>query len=470
MTWIGEPIPGGWRYRHDEIDAQILIDYIIPKGDGLSAWVELRVGDSDVPVATGNRNLMAPKAPQPFVEWADGKSKVPTDEWSGGLDKAFYEVVEAWREGAATIDLATIDPADLVFYVDPLVEQGGNTRLIAPGGSGKSLFAMAVALTVATGSNRFLGLEAQRTGPVLYLDWETSQETHARRIKALCDAAGVAMPGRDLILYRNEALPLYRTMQAVHRAADRAEAVMLVVDSRQAAAGPSGQSSGEEAASNLHMALREIGRPALVIDHKTKEAVAKGQKGGFGSVFNTNWARMEWEFTKYQKVGENDHVFVLSLEKENNVGKLPALAYRLQTEGGKRGVTSARFTRVRPETVADPTPRDSLADSILELFVVSSEAMPVSRIAELTRAPESTVRSTLNRNKAMFENVAAKGKTGQWRPTEEYLGRAGDEGRQETLSQLEEVRVEDQPPVSSNGVDEPDGEPRREVEDEVEVW
>lgn len=451
MTWVGSPTPGGWVYTHDSHDARIILDHILPRGNGLEAWVELRAGEVEVPIVAGTQNLMLPKAAQPFADSAQQRRSDLEVDWTGGLVEAFHNTIRTWRAGSDIVDLTDVEATDIRFLVDPLLEEG-NTRIIAPGGSGKSLLGLAIALTIATGSRKFLGLTAQEAGPVLYLDWEANKDTHSRRMKALCKGAGVDRPHPGLLYYQSEALPLYRTMQAVRTASEKLGAVALVVDSRQAAAGPSGQTSGEEAASNLHLALREIGRPAVILDHKTKESVAKGRKGGFGSVFNTNWVRMEWEFTRYTRLAANDHLFVLSLEKENNVGDLEPLGFRLQTEGDKRGITSATFHRVKPSSIVDPAADGGLSERILTLFESQTEPMTITRIAEMTGEAPTSIRSALNRD-PRFVNVAeGKGKIGYWRPDDEWLDSPRDDGTQHQIEYEPELG-------NGNGWTPPDDEP-----------
>ena len=154
----------------DPDDAEILVEFIHPTARGLDAWVELRLPGDPVPIVEGTRDLMRPDAIDPFLKGA--RTLKAPGQWLDGLRVAFHTVIEQHRDGADTIDLAAVDPAPLQFLVDPLLENGGSTRLIAAGGSGKSLFAMAVCLTIATG-RRFLGLDTTVTGPTLFLDWET---------------------------------------------------------------------------------------------------------------------------------------------------------------------------------------------------------------------------------------------------------------------------------------------------------
>lgn len=415
--------------RDESVGASIILDGVYPIGRGLEAWVELRIDGQDLPLAAGRQDLTVPAATSPFLrQLGDAPTKIT---WADGLRTVFYEAVQADKQSATTTDLADVEPRGLQFVVDPIIEAGGHTRLIAPGGSGKSLFALAVALTVVTGSHKFLGLRPGVVGPVLYLDWETDEWTHAQRISALCAPHGLELE-RGQIWYRNQRAPLARSIQADARAARTAGAVMLVVDSAKMAAGPSGQSSGEEATLGLYTALRELALPALIIDHKAKEDIAKGRRGGYGSVYMENLARMQWEFMHHNPTTRR---FVLELTKENNVGARPAIGFQLNTTRDDSGTLSAAsFTQVNPDVIRTQDD-EGVGDRIDSLFITSTEPMPVSRIAELTGIPESGVRAYLNRSKGRYFNVneGRKGITGLWRPKEEYLSGPTDDGIQDSL-------------------------------------
>jgi hypothetical protein len=426
MTWEAVPIPGGWEYRHSDSTARIILDYVFPTQRGLEAWVELRMDDG-IPVAQGQQNLMAVRSTQPFLADVDDADTVP---WRAGLRQAFYETINAWREGAPTVDLATIESSGLEWILDPLVEAGGNTRIIAPGGSGKSLFAMALALAVSTGSSEFLGLKPRVTGPVLYLDWETNAATHAQRIKALCAPAGVPF-SRDLVYYRFEDAPLARSVQAVSRAVRETGAIMLVVDSAMMAAGTSGQSSGEDTTGNLFTALRQIAKPAAVVDHKSSEAIRTQRLGGYGSVYKENLARLQYEFTSYSRTPDRRR-FILTLTKENNVGDVAPIGFELVTKGGKdTGITSAVFNQVDAESVRAVSEDADLANRIFTLLSSSDTPMPVRKMSEMLGVKDATVRARLTRDQR-FVNVAIAG-AGRWRLADGLLSEPRDDGFQGEL-------------------------------------
>jgi RecA-family ATPase len=67
------------------------------------------------------------------------------------------------------------------------------------GGTGKSFFGLALGVTQATGWPVLGELDGE-PGPVLYLDWEADEGTHAERLAAI--TLGADVPEAPAIYYR----------------------------------------------------------------------------------------------------------------------------------------------------------------------------------------------------------------------------------------------------------------------------
>lgn len=439
MTWRGSPIAHGWEYEHDS-GARIVLDHLHRTSNGFYAWVELRIGEGR-PIVFGRKDIMAPRAAGTFAK--DAAEKDDTVPWSDGISQAFYEVIQADREGATTIDLARWEPGPTQWILKPLIEQGGHTRLIAPGDSGKSFFALACGLAVATGDARAIGAKPAVTGPVLYLDWETDVNTHARRLRALARGLDSPMPDKDLLIYQEHTAPLYRVAHQIHRTIDTYGVVLAIVDSVMLARGAGGDKA-EDSAIRLFEALREFTVPAMLIDHKSKEAMAKGRRGGYGSVVNENTVRLQWEMTKILPIGSDRKAFVLASEKHNNTGRLPPLGYQFQARTNSELV--ARFTRVEADEITGAVESSDLASRIAYLLSGSNEPLSVKQVAADLGDKEPSVRATLNAREDMFENRGTKAK-GLWMVKDEFR----DEGEQVELAAYE-------PPVEPPPAEGWDGE------------
>lgn len=416
MTWQGQPIANGWEYTDSESGAKIILDHLHPTSRGLEAWVELRVNGAPNPVSFGRKDLMAPTSAAVFEKEASKKAgKV---NWAEGLDVAFYSAISADREGGETVDLAEIEPGPIEWLLYPFVEKGGHTRIIAPGGSGKSYFALACGLAVATGHPGYVGVKpTAEPGPILYLDWETEETTHARRLRALCAGASQPLPSKGLIIYQNHSRPLHRSADQVHRIVDKFGVVMVVVDSVMLARGAGGQERAEDSTLRMFEALRAFTVPALLIDHKSKEDMAKKRRGGYGSIVNENAVRSQWEMTRLTPLTKQKRAFVLTHEKHNNTSKHTPMGYQFTVvEESTRDGTWAKlavFERVSSSELTDTM--TDVADRIVSLMLGGSEPMPVRKITEmLGNVSEGTVRARLNQD-ARFVNVSPNmSKKGLW--------------------------------------------------------
>lgn len=86
--------------------------------------------------------------------------------------------------------------ADLAGLVDPnrpervwawedVIPEGEHVSIVAPAGIGKSLLALALAVSVARNDDAFIGRELNVPGRVLYIDMENSEDDHSERLRDL---------------------------------------------------------------------------------------------------------------------------------------------------------------------------------------------------------------------------------------------------------------------------------------------
>lgn len=94
------------------------------------------------------------------------------------------------RKQFPTLDLARItDPnrPPRRWLLEDVVPEGDHVSIVAPGGTGKSLFALALAVEAVRGSASFVGrrLNLPRDRRVLYVDMENSEDDLAERLRDL---------------------------------------------------------------------------------------------------------------------------------------------------------------------------------------------------------------------------------------------------------------------------------------------
>lgn len=416
---------------------RLIVDWINPDHNGIKAWCEARWKKTNEVLGFAKLDLMGPNTYDKLSKLTH--QSLPVDgielatvreEWKW----AIYDVIRITRLGEETVDLTTVKATSKRWLLPPLMEAGAHTRLIAKGGEFKSLFALAVAVTVATGSNKLLGIKPTATGPVLYLDWEADPQTHAERLHALCKGAGITVaPG--LINYEHHRQSLYRGAHAIAGKVAELHPLMVVVDSNAMARGISGEGAQEDSTLRMFSALRSFGAPALIVDHKSSEAITRKKEGGYGSIFNRNLARLEWEVVRSQNGGDSTMV-AMRLLKANNTRHGQELGFRYTISTDEKGLwDEATVEKIEPEEVQQPggsaTPN---ALRIAHWLAQQSEAKSVAQIAVATRLSSNQVRAAISAARGgTFENVGSAtgggGRGGLWR----LVDVATDDGEQDAL-------------------------------------
>jgi hypothetical protein len=156
------------------------------------------------------------------------------------------------------------------------------------GGSVKSYFALAVSRAVATGTD-LPGLHVAGAMPVLYLDFETSQERQERRLAALC--RGLDLTSSPGIVYRRMVRPLIDDIAAVRVLVRQRQIGLVVVDSvGYAMAGAAARGDPSSETIRFYQVLRSLETTALTISHVTKISLLDDKDLGtpYGSIFNLN--------------------------------------------------------------------------------------------------------------------------------------------------------------------------------------
>lgn len=312
------PAKAGGQYTYLHRNGRIVIDDALTRQTRADLARFVEVWYDDRRVHYGTYDMAGATTVSRLVKAAKETAGAPSMPWQEWITWIVYDVIERWREGEPAIRLHAVKPGKHGWLLDRLIGDVGATSIIAAGGSLKSMLAMAAALTVASGNPGILGLKPHVTGPVLYLDWEADADTHADRLHALTRPIGnIDSTG---IVYRQEHRPLRSATASLARLVDTLEVAMIVVDSVMLARG--GDAFGPEDTVAMFAALREINRPALLVDHKSKATKATKGAGAYGSVVNENSVRLAWE-AELLDLGERDtYGLNLSMYKSNNVGRI----------------------------------------------------------------------------------------------------------------------------------------------------
>lgn len=371
--------------------------------------------------AEPNPRLLVPSTRVSFEKgtWQGGMLRALNDaedsvDWSQQLTNAFNFIVAQMRTGPQLNGVDRLADPSPKFLIRPILSSSGATVIAAMGGTGKGWYAIAAALTVATGRTAFLGLPPLETLPVIYLDWEDDRDYFAERVHAMCRPHGIKPPGPDQLAHAECRAPL-RAMtdglirdlrqRGVHRA-------LFVIDSRGAAAG----SDVNEAAgtNDLYDHIRRLPGPALVVDHQSWEASRKQRDGAIGSVYGWNRPRMIWNA---DSATTTEGINLLIRNPKFNRGRKQdphAWAITLET-GEHEELHTATLRPIPPSTVTTigGTTEAPLADRITAILTGSEVAWTVDEIAAAVDKAAHTVRSILSRHSDRFVNVSDDRK-GRW--------------------------------------------------------
>ena len=275
-------------------------------------------------------------------------------DWVALIEGMCFVVRERYRSGEPAIDLREdlARPAQR-WVVEPFIEYEGATVLFADGGTGKSMLALAIAVT-ASSEGSVIGRRHRDPQPTLYLDWETNGWVTQERLDAIVAGAGIRE--RPPIFYRRMSAGLVESAGNLRKEIVRLGVGLVIVDALGAAR--IGEPESADVTIRLFNAARALGVPWLGVDHVTK-AQGNDSSRPFGSTYTHNLARLTWSADKAQEEGENSFVVSLTNRKRNNGRLLPRMGFRIDlTTGEGDQLLQARFRR------ADLTEVPGLAEKL----------------------------------------------------------------------------------------------------------
>ena len=190
-------------------------------------------------------------------------------EWEPLVQRAISATMKAWNEASVSsrkLERANPDEVEVPFILAPLVSSTGLTLLYSAPGVGKSMMALAAAISVSTGAN-VLGTVPTTVGPVVYVDFEDDASTHDIRFNAILN--GIDWDGDDPDITHFTVYGKFSEAIGPIRSLIRETgAVMVVLDSMGQARGT--DPSDGDSTIKLTKGIRSFGVPCLAIDHVTK--------------------------------------------------------------------------------------------------------------------------------------------------------------------------------------------------------
>lgn len=393
-----------YRFLWEPLGVDIMLDRLAEEKDGLKCEATIMLDYPPVNglVRQGRFNLSSTRTRSEWINVL--RREYEALPWHDIFEAVCALSLKRWRDGSPTIDLASVTERPGVPYlIDPFVVEGESSLIFGDGGSGKSLLAMAIAVTVATGEP-ILGIDPKFVGPVMYLDWEWDEYEHSDRLRAICHGAGIDVP-YGMIHYRREYASLSEGASTIRREIAARGVRFVVCDSLGFARG--GEPESADVTLKTFAAARTFGVPRLFIDHIPKDA--KDKRYSFGSVYTRNAVRASWRIDAAKSVDGRKTAMGLSQAKENLGWEAP--------RGLTMGVEVSEFKRLTSVTFIPTdyhglpvTAKRTLKDQIRDVLFNADGPMEGSDVWKVlvkagVNTTEASVKTALSTNRNMFEST-----------------------------------------------------------------
>lgn len=353
-----------------------------------------------------------------------------TFNFAGAIDQLRILVPDAWREGEPFILLGGHEVPDAPpFLVERLLPENNSTVIYGDGQAGKSIAAMGIGLSVATGKPYGGVYKVKRPGPVLYLDWETSADDQAFRFRRLRQSYVGKEEEAPQVYYRRMTGALADQVDTLTEFCEKHGIVLVIVDSLGWATGDELKEAGP--AIRVMDAARAIGRTTLFVAHVTKDEARKEGRGGrggggkatiFGSKFFELAARYTWEVIGTQNELDGSKTLKMHNRKANNVQRSEPVGLRVEFDG-----TAGAIRILDINLAADPAGPATLGHRIANLL--KTGAKTIAELADATGASADSVGTTLRRMADKGDVRQIKG-TGPGKPNRWGLAAPDFAGRQ----------------------------------------
>lgn len=416
-TRVTEIPPGSGHWLTRELLENVEVTYTFQQWQIRCSWPEKRksdiytkmkirdlssgalvLSDSNVNLYTSTRNVAvtAIQNHAPVSSGDGGKALI-----SQLIHNISDDLITEYRQaGDVTMAVAKRRTGDS-HLLYPLWPSTGGTLVAAATNSYKSWIAAAVAVEASTGADILGGntRPPQTPIPVLYLDWESDLPSFGDRLNGI--SRGYGLPEDTAIPYKHLDVPLADVVESLRDKIILHGYRGVIVDSLSAAVG--GSLVDDELANKFWNAVSRLGVPALVLAHKSAEAIRKGHQRVFGSVMHENRSRMLWDAYR-----DTDSPRVKwEIVSDNNTGRTgDKLAWQVditnEGEYPERHLDTVNFTAVNPDNVNQaPAGQGTLADDIARILT-DTGPLTSGELARSIGTTDGTIRKQLSRHGNRF--------------------------------------------------------------------
>lgn len=362
----------------------------------------------------GRLNLTSPTQRGTFVSKLE--KKVPDIDWDQIMEQVYMAVTEKRRGSSEPVEISgdLLPPEGALerWLVRPIIETGNPTIIYGPGGVGKSMFCLYLAILASEGISS-QGLQVENPCKVMYLDWETNFEEIRERIRIIRNGLDlpVSVP-EQMMWYMRMEYGIEANMEKLKEKIESDNIELLVLDSLGYAA--SGELESSKSARDLFSNIRDLGVTTLCIHHLSKDSMSQGigsVNRPFGSVYFENAARHSFELKKDQAEDSNFLEVAMFDRKANNVKKIAPIGWQFTFEAREDNediMDSVTFTR---RDVMDTKLRDAMnIKSRIVRLLQEEGALDRQVIADRLSTPEKPVSANhvskvLSENKDRFSNT-----------------------------------------------------------------
>jgi hypothetical protein len=329
-------------------------------------------------------------------------------DWDTMIQGAISQTIQYHRSRAASgvgLGWTEADDANNPYLIKPFLSSSGVTVLYGAEGSNKSMMALSLGLSVATGVPTW-GATPTNVAPIIYVDFEDDHDVHNLRITAEARALGLERDDIAGKVYHVRITGAFRDAQQDLRDMVRQDgAGLVVVDSVGLAR--AGDVSASDVTIKLFKALRFLNVPVLALDHVTKAERKGTASRGFkpdlatpiGSQFTMSSARLAWFIEKMPTSTERVRRYNLHNTKHNHIPKQASRGLTVTIESDKNDnpihtrfeVWDSMFLAVKAE--------ESGAVMLLMAFAANEyNPMTVTELAKRIGRAKSTVHEAMQGN------------------------------------------------------------------------
>ena len=401
-------------YIVSDTDVEIKFSNISVDKAGINALVRIF---NKLPVrkliSTVRLNLLAPRS---ITTLANQLSNLYPNDWHNILQTSVTQVAEATMCPPEPEVLNLTDNTAPTFLVDNFLLEQAPILWFAPGGSGKSFLALALAICIENGWDFFGDCQPANA---LYSDWETDIREMNRRASLLVGGLTevyetskekIKLPG-----YMRMDLPLVNAIDGLIETCYNHNIKFTIIDS--VAPAQSADLNSPADTTKFFTAVRKLntaGITTLMVTHVSKGEKKDGnaKRTPFGSVFFENFPRLTWELRSEYDEQSKSFLFGAFCRK-SNVGKLDPKGIRMAFLPGK-----VTMEYIDPEETEINDEKQTLAEMILALL--EERSMTVKEMADILQAIPGSVRTVLNRlkNRGLITTTP----TGAWTLVREEVG------------------------------------------------